>query len=147
MDGNIGQKNRETLNAQGASGASNNFESFNTPEMPVNSQEAGSFEAGKETEQAITQGEQQPTIGTATQPIPMITPQVPVGATGISHTVPNPNSATPLTAGHSDKIEKQWIEAGNNIIENTKHDPHQQKIQIDDLKDKYQTTRYGSGED
>lgn len=148
MDGNAtGQNHRENLNPQDASGAVGGFENFNVPSALEANKEMSGIEVGGETEQAITQGEQQPVgDGAATTPVPVIIPQVPVGAATVASTRANNDSELPLVAGHSDKIEKQWVEMGEKIIENTKNDPHEQKTQIDGLKDKYQTTRYGSRE-
>ena len=118
-----------------ANDAPNSFE-----QLPQTQNIEVPFQAGRETEQAISSQEaqavafpQQPVLQQSQQPAP---PQSQINAT----------DKRPTVAGHSDRIEKTWIEKGNAIIQDTKDDPHSQKERFDDLKDEYQAARYGEGE-
>jgi hypothetical protein len=101
--------------------------------------ETPSIETNKETEQNTANREAQP-LPTQSQPI-IPTPQPQPTSSG-----PQPvTDKLPTVAGHSNRIEKTWLEKGDKIVQETKDDPYKQKIGIDNLRDEYQEARYGQG--
>ncbi|MDR1300189.1 MAG: hypothetical protein LBK50_00610 [Candidatus Nomurabacteria bacterium] len=142
MDGNTSSKNTgEVLTPQ-------NSEPI-APEISVDGLQANPnletpIEAGKETEQALSNQESQPTVIPTATPVPT-QPQQPVVTLPQSDNEGEVTDTLPTVAGHGNKIEKEWVDMGEKIIEQTKADPHQQKDKIDNLRDTYQAARYGAG--
>ena len=101
------------------------------------------LQVGNETEQAISNQEAQPTFSQP-QPTPTQTPPVPPPQ---QPQQPSATDKLPVIAGHSNRIEKAWIDKGDKIVQETRDDPFSQKVRMDDLKDEYQTARYGGGGD
>jgi hypothetical protein len=98
--------------------------------------------AGKETEQGIIQGETQPVV-TSQSTLPTQRSQQSSSATQPAVSA----GELPKIASHANRIEKTWIERGENIFTETRDDPYNQKIQVDGLKDEYIAARYGGEED
>ncbi len=63
-------------------------------------------------------------------------PAVPLGGQ------PGPVATTPVVADDIDLIEKEWVHKAKAIVEQTKHDPHEQKKQISEFKSDYLKKRY-----
>jgi hypothetical protein len=125
----------KNINQEQAQGAPAGFEQLPQPqniETPV--------EVGKETEQAIANQETQPTFPQAQPPQAIPTQQSP---TPIQPLQPDAANKPAVVAGHANHIEKSWLGEGDKIVQETRDDPHAQKIRLDGLKDKYQEARYG----
>ena len=53
-----------------------------------------------------------------------------------------PTLSTPDTAEDTDVIKKEWVKAAENIIENTKNNPHERDNQVTGLREVYKQKRY-----
>jgi hypothetical protein len=54
-----------------------------------------------------------------------------------------PTVATPAVAGDVDVIEREWVDKANDIIKQTKDDPHKQEEAVENLQVDYLKKRYG----
>lgn len=52
-------------------------------------------------------------------------------------------AAGPLTAGHEDVIEKEWVDRAKKILADTPDDPHKREQQVTELHKDYLRKRYG----
>jgi len=73
-------------------------------------------------------------------------PTMPLPAVGSSPQSPAlpaaSNAVLPDGADDSDLIEKEWVEKAKQIIEKTRHDPHEQTKEVTLLKADYMKKRY-----
>jgi hypothetical protein len=121
--------------------APNAFTGFE--QLPQQQSIEAPLEAGRETEQGISNQEAQPVF----QPPQSAQPQQPQPQTPlVQQAQPNPADKLPSVAGHSNRIEKSWIDKGEKIFAETRDDPYSQKVRVDDLKDEYLAARYGGGD-
>ena len=50
---------------------------------------------------------------------------------------------SPLVAADEDLIEKEWVDKAKKVINDTRHDPHQQEEKVSKLQSDYLKKRYG----
>lgn len=67
-------------------------------------------------------------------PVPVAPPTAAVSTT--THV------AVPATADDNDLIEKEWVAKAKQIVERTRHDPHQQSKELTVFKNDYLNKRY-----
>lgn len=112
---------------------------FKTPENTSQAEYSGEqantqqLERGVSTPSSSVVTPQQPA---APQPVPVVAPHAapPSGVTGVT--------ATPQIAEDSDLIEKEWVDKAKQIVERTRHDPHQQSNDMNMMKVVYLKKRY-----
>lgn len=116
------------------------------PEVIAPEQQPQQYE--QQTEQAGAQRIEQGVSTPAPQPTqlpaepaqtaqpPLVSPHdaPPAGVVGIA--------ATPQIADDADLIEKEWVDKAKQIVERTKHDPHQQTKEMNTMKADYLKKRY-----
>ncbi|MBA3758580.1 hypothetical protein H0X10_03045 [Candidatus Saccharibacteria bacterium] len=70
------------------------------------------------------------------QAVPLVTPHTapPTGVPGMA--------ITPQIADDTDLIEKEWVDKAKQIVEHTRHDPHQQNKEMNIIKADYLKKRY-----
>ena len=117
-----------------------------TPQQDVITPE-NSTQAERQSEQAsaqqIERGISAPAPAVVTpqstpqpQQVPVVTPHAapPSGVTGVT--------APPQIAEDTDLIEKEWVDKAKQIVDRTKHDPHQQSSEMNMMKVDYLKKRY-----
>jgi len=73
----------------------------------------------------------------------MATPQSVAGTSVVQDTTALSGNTSPLTAGHDDVMEKEWVDRAKQIVSETKDDPNQRKQRVDQLQLDYLHKRYG----
>ena len=68
---------------------------------------------------------------------------VPVSGAQPTSPVKDDTSATPLTAGDDDLIEKEWVDKAKKIVASTKGDPYRREQEVGRLQEDYLRKRYG----
>lgn len=74
--------------------------------------------------------------------IPKVLPKVINGTQINPDAVKTPTQSIPDTAEDTDVIKKEWVKAAENIIENTKNNPHEKDNQVTELREDYKQKRY-----
>ena len=70
-------------------------------------------------------------------------PPAPVAADPTQATPAVPAVSTPAIANDQDKIEKEWVEAAEQVIKETAGDPHLEEEAVENLQVDYLKKRYG----
>lgn len=79
-----------------------------------------------------------PTIPQIPTPAPTTQPQDPTATSS-----PTPVAGTPAVAADVDRIEKEWVDQANRIVEQTKNDPYNEEEAVEALQADYLKKRYG----
>lgn len=94
--------------------------------------------ASKQVEQGVVSAPQTQQPSQSVNPIsmPLVLPHVPPpsGVQGVA--------TTPQIADDTDLIEKEWVDKAKQIVNHTKHDPHQQNKEMNMMKADYLKKRY-----
>jgi hypothetical protein len=108
-----------------------------TAQTEINTEQASS----KQLEQGISAPASLPATPQTSQPIdpgtiPLVAPHdaPPTGVPGMS--------LAPQIADDTDLIEKEWVEKAKQIVNHTRHDPHQQNKEMNIMKADYLKKRY-----
>jgi hypothetical protein len=111
-----------------------------TPEQPQRLEQQAEKAGAQQIEQGISVPAPQP-VQPVSQPVqaaqpPIVSPHdaPPSGVAGIA--------AMPQIADDADLIEKEWVDKAKQIVERTKHDPHQQTKEMNTMKADYLKKRY-----
>lgn len=98
---------------------------------------------------SVRQVEQGISVPAPVQPaqVPPVQPQTPQAAPVVPpHDAPPAGvpgmAVTPQIADDTDLIEKEWVDKAKQIVERTKHDPHQQNREMNLMKADYLKKRY-----
>lgn len=116
------------------------------PKTPEYSNKQAS-QSEQDTSRQIEQG-----ISIPTPTMQPTAPQIPQPAPTTAAPVVDPHTAppagvpgvpvTPPIAEDADLIEKEWVEKAKQIVQRTKHDPHQQNQEMNVMKADYLKKRY-----
>lgn len=78
------------------------------------------------------------------QATPYVVPIPPAHSQTLSDDqMPQSGNDSPAVADDVDVIEKEWVDRAKKIVEETKDDPHQQEIAVNQLQADYLMKRYG----
>ncbi|NCU30227.1 hypothetical protein EOL73_01220 [Candidatus Saccharibacteria bacterium] len=79
----------------------------------------------------------------ATPPLPPVLDTSLVVQPTTSGTQDDNTSMTPSVAADVDLIEKEWVDRAKLIVSETRHDPHEQEVEVGKLQADYLRKRYG----
>lgn len=116
---------------------------------PVGEQPARSVDGvSRSPEQRPSQPESAPRTGVAKPSMPAFDlsgvqqAAQPPGRTPSQASPPSDGQDRTLPAADDDKIEKEWVDKIRRVIEQTRHDPHQQSEKLTMVKADYMKQRY-----
>jgi hypothetical protein len=110
-----------------------------TPENPGHIEAAGLVPAVESAPVAPANTPSAP----APAPIVPATPATVAPAAPVANTAATPTVTSPVIADDVDVIEKEWVDAAQQIVEATAADPYQEEEAVENLQVDYLKKRYG----